>query len=188
MNLTVRQDLYRYVPEPYSTSALLKGLRSHGFRYMFFMRKAAATGNPLLRFLYRLCLRHYVFKYGFQIPYNTRIGGGFHISHIGAIVINTGAVIGSNCNINPGVVIGQSNRGKSKGFPTLGDRVWLGANSVVVGKVTIGNDVLIAPGAFVNFDVPDHSIVLGNPGKIIPSGHATIDYVCNVLPENNWMQ
>lgn len=32
----------------------------------------------------------------------------------------------------------------------------------------IGNDVLIAPGAFVNFDVPDNSIVIGNPGQIIP--------------------
>ena len=34
-------------------------------------------------------------------------------------------------------------------------------------RVNIGNDVLIAPGAFVNFDVPDNSIVIGNPGKII---------------------
>ena len=34
--------------------------------------------------------------------------------------------------------------------------------------VKIGNNVLIAPGAFVNFDVPDNSIVLGNPGQIIP--------------------
>lgn len=31
----------------------------------------------------------------------------------------------------------------------------------------IGNNVLIAPNAFVNFDVPDNSIVIGNPGKII---------------------
>ena len=36
------------------------------------------------------------------------------------------------------------------------------------GGVNIGDNVLIAPGAFVNFDVPDNSIVLGNPGKIIP--------------------
>ena len=36
------------------------------------------------------------------------------------------------------------------------------------GGVKIGNNVFIAPGAFVNFDVPDNSIVIGNPGKIIP--------------------
>lgn len=43
----------------------------------------------------------------------------------------------------------------------------MGANSIIVGGVKIGNDVLVAPGAFVNFDVPDNSIVIGNPGQII---------------------
>lgn len=43
----------------------------------------------------------------------------------------------------------------------------MGANSIIVGKVHIGDHVLLAPGAFVNFDVPNNSIVLGNPGKII---------------------
>ena len=36
-----------------------------------------------------------------------------------------------------------------------------------MGGVKIGNNVLIAPNAFVNFDVPDNSIVIGNPGRII---------------------
>ena len=43
----------------------------------------------------------------------------------------------------------------------------MSANSIIIGNVHIGNDVLIAPGAFINFDVPDNSIVIGNPGKII---------------------
>lgn len=183
MSSIILKDLYRYVPQPYSLSALLKGFRSHGFRYLFFMRLAANTGSPALRFVYRIFLRHYIFKYGFQIPYNARIGGGFHISHFGTIIINSLAVLGSNCNINPGVVIGQSNRGKSQGCPTIGDRVWMGAHCIIVGKITVGSDVLIAPGAYVNFDVPDHSIVMGNPGKIIPSSRATLEYVCNVLEE-----
>lgn len=37
----------------------------------------------------------------------------------------------------------------------------------LLGGVNIGNDVLIAPNAFVNFDVPNNSIVIGNPGQII---------------------
>jgi len=181
MNNIIQRDLYRYIPQPYSLMVLVKGLRSHGFRFLFIMRLAAQSRSSFTRFILRLLLRRYVFKYGFQIPYNTAIGGGLHISHFGTIVINRGAIIGNNCNLNPGVVIGQSNRGKHKGFPTLGDRVWLGANSVVVGDIKIGNDVLIAPGAFINFDVPDHSIVIGNPGKIISSINATEEYVCNVL-------
>ena len=45
-------------------------------------------------------------------------------------------------------------------MPTIGDNVFMGRNSIVIGNVNIGNDVLIAPGAFVNFDVPDNSIVI----------------------------
>ena len=45
-------------------------------------------------------------------------------------------------------------------------------------------NVLIAPGAFVNFDVPDNTIVLGNPGKIIPKSDATKGYIINSIYEN----
>jgi serine O-acetyltransferase len=76
-----------------------------------------------------------------------------------------------------GVTIGQANRGSLKGTPVIGDDVWVGANAVIVGNIKIGNDVLIAPGAFVNFDVPDHSVVIGNPGQIRKHKHATKGYI-----------
>jgi serine O-acetyltransferase len=43
----------------------------------------------------------------------------------------------------------------------------VGAHAIIVGKVTIGIEALIAPGAFVNFDVPAKAVVLGNPGKVV---------------------
>ena len=46
-------------------------------------------------------------------------------------------------------------------------------DDVIVGNITIGNNVLIAPGAYVNFDVPDGSIVIGNPGLIRRAPGAT---------------
>ena len=52
-------------------------------------------------------------------------------------------------------------------------------NKLLVGNVHIGKDVLIAPLSYVNFDVPDHSVVIGNPGKIIPKENATENYICN---------
>lgn len=61
--------------------------------------------------------------------------------------------------------------------------MFLGTNSIVVGKVKIGNDVLIAPGAYVNFDVPDHSIVIGNPGKVIPKLNATEGYIASPVKD-----
>ena len=68
-------------------------------------------------------------------------------------------------------------RGKRRGAPTIGDKVYIGINSTIIGKVNIGNDVLIAPNTFVNCDVPSHSIVLGNPCKIIHRDNATEDFI-----------
>lgn len=62
-------------------------------------------------------------------------------------------------------------------MPQIGDNVCIGSNAVILGKIAIGSDVLIAPGAFVNFDVPSHSLVIGNPGKIINRINTTEGYM-----------
>jgi serine O-acetyltransferase len=60
------------------------------------------------------------------------------------------------------------------------DRVWIGANAVVVGKITIGNDVLIAPLTYVNFDLPDKAVVAGNPAKIV-NYNGSFGYVNDIV-------
>ena len=87
--------------------------------------------------------------------------------------------MGSNINLSTGVTIGQANRGKRKGIPVIGNNVWIGTNAVITGNVRIGNDVMICPNAFVNIDVPDHSIVIGNPAVIHHRGNATEGYINN---------
>lgn len=67
------------------------------------------------------------------------------------------------------------------GTPIIGDYVWIGINAVIVGNVHIGNDVMIAPGSFVNFDVPDHSVVVGNPGVVNHKDYATDGYINNTV-------
>lgn len=78
-------------------------------------------------------------------------------------------------------MIGEENRGKRKGAPTIGDCVWIGPNAVIVGNIQIGDDVLIAPNAFVNKDVPSHSIVYGNPCIIKPVQYATEHYINRII-------
>lgn len=63
------------------------------------------------------------------------------------------------------------------GAPVIGNEVWIGINAVIVGKVTIGDDVLIAPNSYVNCDVPSHSIVFGNPCIIKHRENATEGYI-----------
>jgi serine O-acetyltransferase len=107
------------------------------------------------------------------------IGAGLYIGHPYGITINPGTVIGSNVNIHKGITIGQENRGKRKGTPVIGNNVWIGVNATIVGNIHIGDDVLIAPNSYVNFDVPDHSIVVGNPAMLTHRENATEGYINN---------
>ena len=168
MNNQIKKDLFRY--EGKASERILMQLRYilfvPGFQYTYLLRKTQLARNRVSRFFYSALLKLCSFKFAIQIPSHTKIGEGFRIAHWGHIVVNPGVVIGKNFNISQGCLIGNA-QGTKKGVPTVGDNVCMNANSVIIGGVTIGNNVLIAPGAFVNFDVPDNCIVIGNPGKII---------------------
>lgn len=133
--------------------------------------------NIVGKFLSRTILRWKGYKYGISLSRSNQIGPGFLIGHWGRIVINGNAVIGEDFVVSCGVVIGMDMRGGRKGTPTIGNRVCIHSNSCVVGKITIGDDVVIAPNTFVNFDVPSHSIVIGNPAVIHPRENATEGYI-----------
>ncbi|RUA35657.1 MAG: serine acetyltransferase [Bacteroidetes bacterium] len=159
----LKHDLFRY-----NSSFLKVFLTKPGFRFSFYFRAAQNFSgiNPIGLFG-RVFLKICKVKYGFQIPHKVKIGKGLFIGHFGNIVINQRASIGDNFNIAQGVTIGYISRGKKKGYPVIGNNVWVGANAVVVGNIKVGDNVLIAPLSFVNFDVPDNAVVSGNPAKII---------------------
>ena len=116
-----------------------------------------------------------------ELSEKTIIGAGLYLGHHYCITINAEARMGKNINLSKGVTIGQENRGKRKGAPTIGNNVWMGVNSTVVGKILIGDDVLIAPNAYVNCDIPSHSVVIGNPCVIIHKENATQGYLENLV-------
>ena len=145
--------------------------------FHFLYRKACTTTFAPLKLFYKVLFRLWANRKGLEVPVNQLIGGGLYIGHHYNITINPQARIGRNCNIHKGVVIGQTNRGPHKGAPTIGNQVWIGINAAIVGKITIGDDVLIAPNSYVNMDIPSHSVVFGNPCIIKPRDWATENYV-----------
>lgn len=109
--------------------------------------------------------RKYRDKYGIEIPFSVKIGTGILMIHPYNITINRDAIIGNNFTILKGATVGNSKTGKV-GASVIGDDCYLGINSTIVGNVIIGDRVMIAPNTFVNFDVPDDSVVIGSPGVI----------------------
>ncbi len=173
----IKDDIYRYYGK-YKLNIKDKLLMDKELKYIISYRKANYNKNSYFKkYIYIIKHRKFSEKCNCRVPYTLSIGKGFYIGHLSGIIINPKVIIGDNVNIAQGVTIGQENRGKRKGTPIIGNEVWIGANAVIVGKIKIGDNVLIAPNSYVNFDIPDNSIVIGNPGKIIYKENATEDYI-----------
>lgn len=100
---------------------------------------------------------------GISIPASAQIGHSFYIGHFGGIILNAKTSIGNNCNISQGVTIGVSGIGEKRGVPVIGNDVYVGANAVLAGNITIEDNVLIAACSLVNTDVDGNSIMIGVP-------------------------
>lgn len=182
LKLLLKDDLYRITGKRktlYILFYLLKAEYVFLFCYRitrhFFLKK-----YKILFKISNIFLRFFSIKFGYEIPPQTKIGNGVKLMHFGGVAINPLSEIGRNVTISKGVTIGSNRRGKNKGAPLIGDDVFIGANAAIIGGVSIGDNVMIAPNAYINFDVPSHSICLGNPGRIISAFNATEFYQDNI--------
>lgn len=141
----------------------LKYLRMHEYYYN------TATGRhyfkKYLKIFYERKKHHLGNQLGIEISPNC-IGKGVTIDHAGSIIVNNDAKIGNNCRFHGANCIG--NNGQSKDAPTLGNNVDVGYGAVIIGGVTIADDITIGANAVVNksFTVPGCTIA-GIPAKII---------------------
>jgi serine O-acetyltransferase len=104
---------------------------------------------------------------GICIGGTASIGRRLSIEHHGCIVIHGAAVIGDDCLIRHGVTIGNTGFEDPFGAPVIGSRVQFGAGAKVLGRVRVGNDVIIGANAVVVRDVPDNAIVGGVPARVL---------------------
>lgn len=103
---------------------------------------------------------------GICIPRNCEIGGGLYFPRFGGIILSHGS-IGENCTIEHNITLGVAGRGEERGHPTIGNRVYIGAHAVVVGRITVGDDAVIFPGSVVTRPVPARAVVMGYPARIV---------------------
>lgn len=83
-------------------------------------------------------------------------------------VVHPRTIIGKNCKIFQGVTLGSKwTNGICVGdAPIIGDNVLIGAGAVVLGNISIGDNSIIGANAVVTKNIPENSLVTGNPGKI----------------------
>lgn len=98
----------------------------------------------------------------FIIPPSTKIGGGIVIAHPYSTVLNAES-IGENFTCLHCTTIGKKNGKRA----IIGDNVTLGANCCIIGGVRIGNNVQVGAGTTVVRDVPDNSVVVGSPARVL---------------------
>ncbi len=107
------------------------------------------------------------FVTGIEIHPGATIGRRFFIDHGAGIVIGETTEIGDDVLLYQGVTLGGTGSGRGKRHPTLGNQVVVGAGAKVLGNIKIGDNVKIGAGSVVVHAVPDHSTVVGVPGRVV---------------------
>lgn len=105
---------------------------------------------------------------GISLPASARIGKGLYAGHFGPTILHSNVIMGENCSVGPGVIIGTRGRGDT-GTPVIGDNVYVATGAKILGAVQIGNNVKIGANAVVLTDVPDGATAVGVPARIIPA-------------------
>lgn len=98
-----------------------------------------------------------------DINKNANLGKCLRFAHIPGIVIGSGSIIGDNCILFNGILIGQSH-GK---YPLIGNNVTICSNASIYGDVKIGDNCIILANSVVTHDIPSNTIAGGIPAKVI---------------------
>jgi serine O-acetyltransferase len=115
---------------------------------------------------------------GVEIHPAATLGQRVFIDHGMGVVIGETAVVGDDCLIYKGVVLGGTSLERQKRHPTLGRGVVVGSNACILGNIAIGDGARVGSGSVVIRDVPAGSTAVGVPSRIVSTTghHAPLDH------------
>ncbi|TEU18079.1 MAG: serine O-acetyltransferase [Dehalococcoidia bacterium] len=165
---TLREDIRTiFAKDPAARSTLEVIFFYPGLHALWFHRLAHSLWRHKLRFLARLLSHLNRSLTGIEIHPGARIGKRFFIDHGAGVVIGETAEIGDDVLLYQGVVLGGTTLRKGKRHPTIGNNVVMGTGAVALGSIAIGDRVRVGAGSVVVRSVPPGATVVGIPGKIV---------------------
>src|SRR5712672_1586946 len=138
-----------------------------GFHALLVHRLAHWLWGQRLRWLARMVSHIGRWLTGIEIHPGARIGRRFFIDHGMGVVIGETSEIGDDVLVYQGVTLGGTGKDTGKRHPTIGDGVVIGTGATILGNIRIGDHVKIGAGSVVVRSVPDHSTVVGVPGRVV---------------------
>lgn len=166
---TISEDIRKNITPPYLQCV---GNKCDIENVGCFGLAVALQSDAYLRTLYfhrikRYKLRHLLWgrHSSFIIPYDVTVGPGVKLDHPYSTILNAKS-IGSNLRVKNNVTIGNKNDDENL-RPVIGDNVYIGAGAIIIGNITVGDNVTVGAGAVVVKSVPENSIAVGNPMRII---------------------
>jgi serine O-acetyltransferase len=153
--------------DPAATSKIEVALTYAGFHALLFYRLGHWLLKRRIPFVPRAMSQFARFLTGIEIHPGATIGSGLFIDHGMGVVIGETSEIGDNVTLFQGVTLGGTGKERGKRHPTIGSHVVVGAGAKVLGPITVGDYVKIGANSVVLQDVPDHSTVVGIPGRIV---------------------
>ena len=154
-----RDPAARSLLEILLTYAGLHAILLHRFAH-FFLRANIPVLPRLISHMAR-------FLTGIEIHPAALIGPGCFIDHGMGVVIGETTEIGKDATLYQGVTLGGTGTEPGKRHPTLGDHVVVGAGAKVLGAIVIGNHVRVGANSVVLRSIPEHTTVVGIPGRVI---------------------
>jgi len=138
-----------------------------GLHAVWAHRVAHALYKRKLFFLARAISQISRFLTGIEIHPGATIGRRLFIDHGMGIVIGETTEIGNDVTMYQGVTLGGTGHEKGKRHPTVKDNALIATGAKVLGSITIGEHSKVGAGSVVLHDVPDHSTVVGIPGRVV---------------------
>ena len=160
----------------------------------YFMHKTKMLPSHRLR----MWIYHHVLRA--NVEKNVVIYFGVEIRSAEKLHISEGSIVGDNCVLDArnGITIGKNvnlssevhiwteqhdyrspsfdSYGTSDMQVVIGDHVWIGSNTIILPRVSIGEGAVVCAGAVVTKDVPPYSVVAGVPAKVISERPRNLNY------------